>query len=62
MEMVYSVAEKTSGNTSSMLQDVLKGRMTEIDSINGYIIRLAKKHKIEVPVNEALYELVKSVL
>jgi len=60
MEMVYSVAEETSGNTSSMLQDVLKGRMTEIDSINGYIIRRAKKHKIEVPVNEALYELVKS--
>lgn len=60
MEMVYSVAEKTSGNTSSMLQDILKGRMTEIDSINGYIIRLARKHKIEVPVNEALYELVKS--
>jgi 2-dehydropantoate 2-reductase len=60
IEMVYSVAEKTSSNTSSMLQDVLKGRMTEIDSINGYIIRLAKKHKIEVPVNEALYDLVKS--
>ena len=60
MEMVYSVAEKTSGNTSSMLQDMLKGKMTEIDSINGYIIRLAKKHTIEVPVNEALYDLVKS--
>jgi 2-dehydropantoate 2-reductase len=60
MEVVYSVAEKTSGNTSSMLQDVLKGRMTEIDSINGYIIHLAKKHKIEVPVNEALYGMVKS--
>ena len=59
-KMVYSVAEKTFGNTSSMLQDVLKGRMTEIDSINGYIIRLAKKHNIEVPVNEALYGLVKS--
>ncbi len=60
LEMVYSVAEKTSGNTSSMLQDMLKGRITEIDSINGYIIRRARKHKIEVPVNEALYELVKS--
>ncbi|MDD1749144.1 MAG: 2-dehydropantoate 2-reductase [Methanothrix sp.] len=60
IEAVYSVAEKTSGNTSSMLQDVLKGRMTEIDSINGYIIRLAKKHEIEVPLNEALYGLVKS--
>ncbi len=60
MEMVYSVAQKTSGNTSSMLQDMLNGRITEIDSINGYIIRLARKHRIEVPVNETLYELVKS--
>lgn len=60
LEMVYSVAEKTSANTSSMLQDMLKGRNTEIDSINGYIIRQARKNKIEVPVNEALYELVKS--
>lgn len=60
MEMVCSVAEKTSGNTSSMLQDMLKGRITEIDSINGYIIRRARKHKVEVPVNEALFELVKS--
>lgn len=60
IEVVYSVAEKTFSNTSSMLQDVSKGRMTEIDSINGHIIRLAKKHNIEVPVNEALYGLVKS--
>ncbi len=61
LEVIYSVAEMTSVNTSSMLQDVLNGRITEIDSINGYIIRLAKKHKIEVPVNEAIYGLVKSV-
>ena len=60
LEMVYSVAEKTAANTSSMLQDMLKGRNTEIDSINGYIVRQARKNKIEVPVNEALCELVKA--
>lgn len=60
LEMVYSVAEKTSANTSSMLQDMMKGRNTEIDSINGYVIRQARKHRIYVPVNEAMYELVKS--
>jgi len=48
-------------NTSSMLQDVLKGKMTEIDSINGHVIRLAKKHKITASVNETLCELVKSI-
>lgn len=61
LKFVYSVASKTSMNTSSMLQDVLKGRKTEIDSINGYVIRIAKKHAISVPVNETLYALVKSL-
>lgn len=60
LKFVYSVASKTSMNTSSMLQDVLKGRRTEIDSINGYVIRLAKKNAIPVPTNETLYALVKS--
>ena len=44
----------------SMLQDVLNNKTTEIDSINGYIIRLAQKHSIPVPVNEALYGLIKT--
>jgi 2-dehydropantoate 2-reductase len=61
LEVVYSVAKRTSQNTCSMLQDVKKEKMTEIDSINGYVIRLAKKHEIDVPVNETLYELVKSL-
>ncbi len=58
---VYSVASKTSVNTSSMLQDVLKGKKTEIDSINGYIVRLARKHSLPVPVNETLYALIKAL-
>ena len=61
LDLVRSVASKTSMNTSSMLQDVLRGRMTEIDSINGHVIRLARKHGIEVPANETLYTLVKSM-
>jgi 2-dehydropantoate 2-reductase len=61
LQFVYSVAEKTSENSSSMLQDVLKGRRTEIDSINGYVIGLAKEHGIQVPVNESLYALVRSM-
>lgn len=61
LETIYSVAEKTSANTSSMLQDVLRGRRTEIDSINGYIVSLAKKHGIRATVNEALFSLVKTL-
>ena len=60
VDLVRSIASKTSMNTSSMLQDVQRGRMTEIESINGYVISLARKHGIKVPANEILYGLVKS--
>lgn len=60
LELVLSVAEKTGENSCSMLQDVLKNKTTEIDSINGYIVRQAEEHSIAVPVNEALYGLIKA--
>ena len=60
LELVLSVAEKTGENSCSMLQDVLNNKTTEIDSINGYIVRLAEKHSIAVPVNEILYGLIKA--
>jgi len=44
-----------------MLQDVLRGKETEIEAINGYLVREAKKHRIAVPVNEALYGMVSSI-
>jgi 2-dehydropantoate 2-reductase len=45
----------------SMLQDVLKRRPTEVDSINGEIVRRAAAHGIDVPVTRTLYCLVKMV-
>jgi 2-dehydropantoate 2-reductase len=61
LDLVRSIASKTSMNTSSMLQDVQRSQMTEIDSINGYVISLARKHGERVPANETLYSLVKSM-
>lgn len=58
---VESVCEATAKNVSSMLQDVLKGKKTEIDFINGVIIRQAHSLGIATPVNEVLYELVKTI-
>jgi len=61
LELVRSVASKTAANTSSMLQDVLRGNRTEIDSINGYVLELAAKHGLEALANETLRGLVKAV-
>ncbi|HII06827.1 MAG TPA: 2-dehydropantoate 2-reductase [Methanotrichaceae archaeon] len=61
LEFVRAVAEMTAANTSSMLQDVLNGKRTEIDSINGYVLDCAEKHGLEAPLNEMLYALVKSI-
>jgi len=57
----YDVAEKTSDNKNSMLQDILKGKKTEIDFINGRIVEYAREFKIEVPINALLTYLVKGV-
>ena len=55
------VALKTAENTSSMLQDVLRGAPTEIDAICGAVVRMAEKHKIGAPVNWTCWQLVRSL-
>lgn len=55
------VAHKTAANTSSMLQDVLRGAPTEIDAICGAVVRAAEKHKIGAPVNWTCWQLVKAL-
>jgi 2-dehydropantoate 2-reductase len=44
-----------------MLQDVEKGKRTEIDFINGAIARIGKGIGIPTPVNDTLTALVKSM-
>jgi 2-dehydropantoate 2-reductase len=56
--MVYQVAEKTGGNRSSMLQDFDTKRQSEIDFINGAIVREAEALGLDVPVNRAVTRLV----
>jgi 2-dehydropantoate 2-reductase len=56
-----AVCEATSGNISSMLQDVLRSKRTEIDYINGAIVRQAQELNVPVPVNSLLTDLVKTI-
>ncbi|WOI36525.1 2-dehydropantoate 2-reductase [Alteromonas sp. CI.11.F.A3] len=53
-QQVVKVAELTGNNYSSMHQDVLHHRQTEIEAINGYIVKMAQKKGIEVPLNTLL--------
>ncbi|MBI4572937.1 MAG: 2-dehydropantoate 2-reductase [candidate division NC10 bacterium] len=43
----------------SLLQDVLKGRRTEVDYLNGYVVRKGKEVGVPTPMNEAVVEITK---
>jgi 2-dehydropantoate 2-reductase len=58
VKMVKKVAQETSKNLSSMLQDILRGVPTEIDAMNGEIIRIAEFYNLNVPVNKLVYAVI----
>lgn len=53
------IAAQMSGAISSTGQDLIRGKRTEIDSLNGYIARRGAELGVATPVNLALYALVK---
>jgi 2-dehydropantoate 2-reductase len=53
------IATQMSGAISSTGQDLMRGKRTEIDSLNGYISRRGAELGAPTPVNHALYTLVK---
>ena len=52
------VAAATAANLSSMLQDVRRGAPTEIDAINGAVVREGARFLVPTPANETLLRLV----
>lgn len=61
IQKVESVCKATAQNSSSMLQDVMNKKRTEIDFINGAVVRQGKALGIATPVNEVLTNLVKTI-
>ncbi|MBK5262323.1 MAG: 2-dehydropantoate 2-reductase [Peptostreptococcaceae bacterium] len=55
------VCKATAVNKSSMLQDVIKGNKTEIEMINGAIVKEGKSMGIDTPVNLVLTNIIKFV-
>lgn len=56
---VLRAAAVTKRNISSTLQDIRRGRHTEIDSLNGYLVDIGREHGVNTPVNSALANLVR---
>ena len=54
-----SIASTMATQVSSTAQDLARGKMTEIDFLNGYIVELGKRHGITTPYNESVHALVK---
>ncbi len=59
VQRVITVARATARNRSSMGQDVDKKKKTEIDAINGAVVRFGKEAGIPTPVNRTLTLLMK---
>ena len=58
VDHALDVARRTATNRSSMLQDLEAGKRTEIDAINGGLVRRADQHDVPAPVNRTLTNLV----
>ena len=50
------VARATAQNRSSMLQDLDRGRPTEIDAISGELLRVAARHGLSLPATRAIVQ------
>lgn len=56
-----TVLDATASNRCSMLQDVIRGGPTEIEALNGMIVRTATEMGIPAPLNRTLTMLIQSM-
>lgn len=56
---ILGLLEKAGATKASMLQDVEAGRRTEIDVINGAVVKAADEAGVAAPINRSLTQLIK---
>jgi len=61
LNMVHHVCEDAGKGYSSMSQDVMNCRRTEIDAINGAIVEQAKLYNVPVPYNSLIVGLIHAI-
>ena len=59
VQMAWKLGQTMTQTTSSTAQDIARGKRTEIDSLNGYVVRKGRELGIATPVNQTLHALVK---
>jgi 2-dehydropantoate 2-reductase len=59
--MIEAIPHTMAGQHSSTAQDLQKGKATEIDHLNGFIVRQGQAQGVATPVNAALQALVKAL-
>jgi len=60
-QLVRKAANAPGKHKASMLQDVLARRQTEVDFMNGAIVRWGEKTGVPTPLNRAVWQLVKGL-
>ncbi|MEM4446933.1 MAG: 2-dehydropantoate 2-reductase [Candidatus Jordarchaeales archaeon] len=60
-EKAVKIARMTARNKNSMLQDLEKGKRTEIDYINGAIVVYGEKYGVKTPINFTVTAIVKTL-
>jgi len=58
-QTVHQVASGTADNVSSTLQDVRRGKTTELSHLNGFLVQLAQRHHLPCPLNHWLLDAVR---
>ena len=58
---MIALAEDVGSGRPSLAQDVIKHRKTEIDELNGYVVRKGRELGIATPVNEAIVDVTRQV-
>ncbi len=59
VDAVWGVADALAQQYSSTAQDILRGKPTEIDSLNGFVAARGDALGVDAPINRALFALVK---
>ena len=62
LEIFYNkLVPATAEHKSSTLQDITAKKKTEIDALNGAVIKIADKYKINAPYNSVVYSIIKFI-